>query len=37
MNKKEYIEKIKKSRFKKILNQKLIKKQDENENTTIRE
>lgn len=37
MNKKEHIEKIKHSRFKKVLGEKLIQKEDENRDTTIRE
>ena len=36
MNKKEYIEKIKHNRFKKVLDEKLIKKEDENKDTAIR-
>jgi len=37
MNKHEYIAKIRKKRFRKVLDEKLIKKEDGNENTTIRE
>jgi hypothetical protein len=37
MNKKDYIEKIKHNRFKKVLGEKLIQKEDENRDATIRE